>query len=444
MSLKTLAQSLGLSITTVSRALDGYADVAPGTRERVRAAADAMGYRPNAAARRLRRGAAEVVMLVLPTLPGRFDEPLYIELMGAMGGLFAAEGFDLTLLAAPPGVEEIKTYRRIVEERRADGLVVVRTRRDDVRIRYLLQAGLPFVAMGRSDVPGCYPSVDGDGMSAFRDATRRLLALGHRRIAHVAAPSAFAFAGYRRTGYEAAMAEARLPPVCVEASADEAGAHLAALGLLGRSSPPTAILCATDRMAFGVLRAAREYGLEVPRHLSVVGHDNVPAAAFADPALTTMELPLAEAGAQVTVVFIRFGLYDTPVGVALVHTALALPFAVLITASLFVGIPRELEEAAWVFGCTRWQAVRKVVLPLAMPGLAAAAVFAFVISWNEVFAASVLTVRNRTLTAYLLAVLSESPLQYCFAGGFILIVPSMAFIFAVRRYLFALWGVSSK
>ena len=97
-----------------------------------------------------------------------------------------------------------------------------------------------------------------------------------------------------------------------------------------------------------------------------------------------------------------------------------------------------------MFGCTRWQAVRKVVLPLAMPGLAAAAVFAFVISWNEVFAASVLTVRNRTLTAYLLAVLSESPLHYRFAGGFILIVPSVAFIFAVRRYLFALWGVSSK
>jgi LacI family transcriptional regulator len=298
MTLKTLAQSLGLSITTGSRALDGYADVAPGTRERVRAAADAMGYRPNAAARRLRRGTTEVVMLVLPTLPGRFDEPLYIELMGAMGGLFSAEGFDLTLLAAPPGVEELKTYRRIVEGRRADGLVVVRTRRDDARIRYLLQSGLPFVTMGRSDVPGLYPFVDGDGIAAFGDATRRLLAVGHRRIAHVAAPSAFAFAGYRRAGYEAAMAEAGLPPMSVEASADETGAHLAALKLLGEPMRPTAILCATDRMAFGVLRAAREHGLEVPRQLSVVGHDNVPAAAFADPALTTMELPLSETGAR--------------------------------------------------------------------------------------------------------------------------------------------------
>lgn len=160
--------------------------------------------------------------------------------------------------------------------------------------------------------------------------------------------------------------------------------------------------------------------------------------------LLTRAFPLAILALPLTVIFIRTGLYDTPLGVSLVHTALALPFAALVTSSLFVGIPREYEEAAWVFGCTRWQAFRKVVLPLALPGVAAAAIFAFVISWNEVFAASVLTVRERTLTAYLLAVLSESPLHYRFAGGFILIVPSVLFIFAVRKYLFAMWGVSSK
>jgi multiple sugar transport system permease protein len=160
--------------------------------------------------------------------------------------------------------------------------------------------------------------------------------------------------------------------------------------------------------------------------------------------LLTRAFPLAILALPLTVIFIRTGLYDTPFGVSLVHTALALPFAALVTSSLFMGIPREYEEAAWVFGCSRWQAFRKVVLPLALPGIAAAAIFAFVISWNEVFAASVLTVRERTLTAYLLAVLSESPLHYRFAGGFILIVPSVLFIFAVRRYLFAMWGVSSK
>jgi len=168
------------------------------------------------------------------------------------------------------------------------------------------------------------------------------------------------------------------------------------------------------------------------------------ADAFRLMLIMTRAFPLAILALPLTVIFIRLGLYDTPVGVALVHTALALPFAALITAGLFAGIPRELEEAAWVFGCSRLTAFRRVVLPLALPGIAAAAIFAFVISWNEVFAASVLTVTNRTLTAYLLTVLAESPLHYRFAGGFVLIVPSVVFIFAVRKYLFAMWGVSNR
>lgn len=160
--------------------------------------------------------------------------------------------------------------------------------------------------------------------------------------------------------------------------------------------------------------------------------------------LLTRAFPLAILALPLTVSYIRLGLYDTVLGVGLIHTVLALPFAALVTQGIFLGVPRELEEAAWVFGCTRIQAFFKVVAPLALPGLVATAVFAFVISWNEVFAASVLTVRHRTLTAYLLTVLSESPMHYRFAGGLMLILPSVVFIFAVRRYLFAIWGISSK
>nr|WP_256515574.1 substrate-binding domain-containing protein [Alsobacter ponti] len=291
-----LAATLNLSITTVSRALDGYGDVAPATRDRVMAAAEAMQYRPNAAARRLRRGSTEVVSLVLPTGPGRFDEPLYLELMSVMGERFAERGYDLTLLAAPPGPDEMKTYRRLVEGRRADGLIVVRTRRQDPRIAYLLGTKMPFVVMGRSDTPGLYPFVDGDGEAAFAAATRDLAALGHRHIAHLAAPAALTYATLRRAGYERAMDELGLPRQVVECDADEQAARAACSELLAGAAPPTAILCATDRMALGVLRAARERGLSVPADLSVVGHDNLPAGAYSDPPLSTMELPLAETG----------------------------------------------------------------------------------------------------------------------------------------------------
>lgn len=160
--------------------------------------------------------------------------------------------------------------------------------------------------------------------------------------------------------------------------------------------------------------------------------------------LMTRAFPVAILALPLTVSFIRLGVYDTPFGVALLHAVLATPFATLVCASLFQGIPKDLEEAAWVFGCSRFTGFVKVVLPLALPGIAAASIFAFVLSWNEVFAASVLTVRHRTLTAYLLSVLSESPLHMQFAGGLILILPSILFIFLVRRRLFAMWGIGNQ
>jgi multiple sugar transport system permease protein len=160
--------------------------------------------------------------------------------------------------------------------------------------------------------------------------------------------------------------------------------------------------------------------------------------------LMTRAFPLPLLALPLAVMFIRTGLDDSLFGLALVHTTLALPFAVLITFSLFSGIPTELEEAAWTLGCTRLGAFRRVVWPLIRPGIAASAIFAFVISWNEVFAASVLTIQNRTLTAFLLQSLDVSPLPLKFAGGFVLVVPALIFIFLVRKYLFAMWGIANR
>jgi multiple sugar transport system permease protein len=141
-----------------------------------------------------------------------------------------------------------------------------------------------------------------------------------------------------------------------------------------------------------------------------------------------------------TVTFITWGLYDTLWAVALVHTAVALPTCVLITASIFISVPVDLEEAALTLGCTPLGAFTRVALPLALPGLAAASIFTFVLSWNEVFASVILTVSNRTLPAQVLSSLGDSPLPYRFAGGFALILPALVFIFFIRRYLFNMWG----
>lgn len=160
--------------------------------------------------------------------------------------------------------------------------------------------------------------------------------------------------------------------------------------------------------------------------------------------LMTRAFPLPLLALPLAVMYLRVGLDDTVLGLALVHTMLALPFAVLITFSLFSGIPIELEEAAWTLGCNRFEAFTKVILPLVLPGITASAIFAFVISWNEVFAAAVLTIENRTLPAFLLQGLGNAPLHLKFAGGSVLVLPALLFIFLVRKYLFSMWGIANR
>lgn len=156
--------------------------------------------------------------------------------------------------------------------------------------------------------------------------------------------------------------------------------------------------------------------------------------------LATKMFPVAILSIPLAVAFVRIGLYDNVIGVALVHTAMALPFVILVTAGVFAGVSNELEEAAMTLGCSRLAAFVRIALPLALPGLAAAAIFTFVISWNEVFAASILTLRQRTLPALVLFALQQSPLYFKFAGGFFMVMPAIVFIFFMRRYLLNLWG----
>jgi multiple sugar transport system permease protein len=156
--------------------------------------------------------------------------------------------------------------------------------------------------------------------------------------------------------------------------------------------------------------------------------------------VSTRGFPIVILSIPLAVSFMRWGLYDSPYSLALMHTALALPFTILVTSSVFASVPRDLEEAAMTLGCNPVQAFLRVALPLALPGLAAATLFTFVLSWNEVFAAVILTVRNRTLPALVLTVLNESPLPYRFAGGFFMLLPSLVFMLFIRRYLLNLWG----
>jgi multiple sugar transport system permease protein len=155
-------------------------------------------------------------------------------------------------------------------------------------------------------------------------------------------------------------------------------------------------------------------------------------------------IPIVIISIPLLVTFIEWNLYDTVMSVALVHTAITLPLTVLITASVFLRVPAEWEEAAMSLGTSRFGAVVRVVLPNSVPGLAAAALFAFVTSWNEVFVAVILTLRSPTLPAALVQQLSDSPLAFRFAAGLCLTIPAFVYIFFMRPYLFNAFGVGGK
>ena len=299
MSLRAIAGQLGLSVTTVSRALGGFPEVSAATRARVLAEAARIGYRPNQIARRLRHGRSEAIGLVLPAEPGQFDDPFILQLLAAVGPPLQHAGLDLLVMSARPGAEELRAYRHLVEGRRVDGILLARTRRDDPRIRYLLDRGTPFVAHGRCDETRPYAFVDIDGMAACRSATQRLVEFGHRRIGLINAASHYTFAHHREQGWRAALAEAELPPGPIRHAepSEEAGFTLMR-ALLAEQTPPTAVLCATDRLAIGALHAVSQAGLQAGRDISLIGYDDLPMASCTDPPLTTIEQSVARAGAR--------------------------------------------------------------------------------------------------------------------------------------------------
>jgi multiple sugar transport system permease protein len=160
--------------------------------------------------------------------------------------------------------------------------------------------------------------------------------------------------------------------------------------------------------------------------------------------LLTRTFPLIVVAIPLLMVYMKLNLNDTVISVALAHTSMVLPFMVILGTSVLATIPEEFEEAAMVDGLSRFQAVLRITLPLALPGLTAASIIAFVMSWNEVFVASILTLTNRTLPAYVINTAYASTDVYKFAAGVIMALPAMIFIFLVRKYLVTVWGLALK
>jgi LacI family transcriptional regulator len=308
-TLKDIAQRVGVSITTASRALGGYEDVAETTREKVLRAAEELGYYPSATARQLQKQRTDTIGFVIPTFGPRFSDPYFSELLAGIGNEAAHHNFDLLVSTrSPDSSEEEEAYRRLVDGRRVDGVLVVRTRIKDPRLSYLMQRDFPFVAFGRSRANEDFPYLDVDGQKGLRDAVQHLIDVGHERIAYISAPRNLTFATHRLAGYKQALQENRLAydkDLVVVGHLTEEDGYQAAHRLLSLSNPPTAIAVANDLMALGAMRAAHERGLDVGHDMAITGFDDIPLAAHARPALTTVRQPIYDIGRRVCQMLIR-------------------------------------------------------------------------------------------------------------------------------------------
>ncbi|MCP3971422.1 MAG: LacI family DNA-binding transcriptional regulator [Rhodobacteraceae bacterium] len=278
MNLKELSQILGLSQTTVSRALNGYPEVAEATRQRVRKAAKTHNYRPNARAKGLATGRAMAVGHVIPVSSSHeMVNPVFADFIAGASEIYLRHGYDMVLSAVADNREE-HAYREFAAKGSVDGIIVHGPRIADARIGLLSEVGLPFVVHGRaSDETGDYNWVDVNNRRAFQRATEFLVDLGHRRIALINGLEVMDFAARRRDGYQQGLAARGLAadPLLIHSDEmTEAYGHDTARALLAGDTAPTAFLCSSIIAALGIRRAIEEAGLHMGRDVSVITHDD--------------------------------------------------------------------------------------------------------------------------------------------------------------------------
>jgi LacI family transcriptional regulator len=294
-TIRELARQAGVSVGTVSRALNGYTDVRPETRERIMRLARELDYTPAAAARSLVTRRSHVIGVFLETGEGHPDlqHPFFHEVLAGLKQRVGAEGFDLLLFASerPGNGYGPHSYLKRARHHNVDGCVLMGLDPEASEVRRLVRAGLPCVGV---DVVLDGPraeAVTSENEAGAAVAVRHLHELGHRRIATVTGMLESRPGMDRLRGYRSAIQELGLAyrdDLVVYGDFYAESGRAAAARLLALDEPPTAVFAASDLMAIGAVRAVAEAGLRVPEDLSIVGFDDIQLASHVNPPLTTL------------------------------------------------------------------------------------------------------------------------------------------------------------
>lgn len=297
MTLKELGKLAGVHPSTVARVLndDPRQRVSEAVRLRILALAHEHGYRPNHLARSLRMKRSFVIGTVIPDIANPFFAILFRGIEDAL----AASGYSVIM--ANTDDEPAREQRSIdmLRGRQVDGLLIATARRKDAVTELLTAAGFPFVLVNRHTDPIHNNAVVPDDYAGAASAVEHLIALGHRRIAHIAGSDEMSTGYMRRCGYVDTIQHHRLPEdpaLIVRGNFREAGGYQAMRLLLDLPQPPTAVFAVNDLAAIGAMRAIEEVGLQVPRDISIVGFNDLSAVIGTTRQLTTVRLPLHDMG----------------------------------------------------------------------------------------------------------------------------------------------------
>ncbi len=298
-SLSDVALMARVSVSTASLALRTGERVAADTRARVLDAARKLNYVPDELGRSMRYGRTNTIGVVIPqTTEHIFSHPYFTEVIGGVTEVAVAAGYTI-LLSVSSRDESADAYLRLLESRRADGVVLLAVPLEDRNALRIAASGLPVVFLGDwSHHPNVH-SVSIDDRAAAMTVVEHLIDQGYRRIAHLTGKHGHASATAREEGYRAALVAAgRLPDSGLVAPGDFSAdsGRAAMVSLLDAASCPDAVFAASDEMAFGALQALHERGIRVPDQVALAGFDDIAFAAMMSPPLTTVHHPMREMG----------------------------------------------------------------------------------------------------------------------------------------------------
>lgn len=292
-TIKEVAAQLGVSASTISRALARPEMLRAETRERVLEAVERLGYHPNLIARDLRRQETRLLYVVVPTL-----SPFFLDVFRGVERGARETGYAVVMGYTDRDVGREQLFLDQVASRRGDGVILV-TSADSAALLARTKRMPPVVA-ALEEISGLEaPAVRVDHRAGAIDATNHLLALGHRHIAHIGGPERQMIAQHRREGFREAMLQAGLDPDLFPYLTGDytvVWGEQAMETLLTSNPLPTAIFAGNDEIAIGAIRAMKRVGLQVGRDISVIGFDDMRVASLFEPGVTTIRVPTEELG----------------------------------------------------------------------------------------------------------------------------------------------------